>query len=260
MATRKTKSNRKANAKNTRQNKNNALVKNAMSGFKDQMGILQNKIKQYVNENGMSPAELGKKISRQWNTLFAKHLTTKQSKAMAKHYMSVFGKAKKGGYMAGAPLDYAMGPGMPGATTYGVFPTEAGADIKATQHLDVYYNSGLGRSCGAENTTASVPKDMGSNLVPAKGGRRQTRRKGGNFMSSLAVRNFTSSNPATTGQIMGESWAGQPTSVYNSYRPEHHAWKTVSNGQVPIFPTVTPIVSDMTQIANPSPYPGVSSR
>ena len=233
----------------------------SISGLKDQMAILQNKIKQYVNENGVSPAELGKKISRQWHSLFAKHLTAKQAKLMANHYMQMFGKAKKGGSLAGAPLGYSMGPGMPGVATYGVFPTEAGADVKATSHLDVYYNSGMARSCGTENTTAMVPKDMGSNAVPAKGGKRKTmRRKGGNFLSSLAVRNYVSSNPASIGQQMSESWAGKPISVYDNYRPEYHAWKTVSNGTLGNFPVATQVTRDMTQIANPSPYPGVSAK
>jgi hypothetical protein len=76
-------------------------------------------------------------------------------------------------------------------------------------------------------------------------------------MSSLAVRSYTASNPSTTGQIMGESWAGKPTSVYDNHRPEYHSWKPVSSGNVPIFPGVTTISSDMTQISSPSPYPGV---
>jgi hypothetical protein len=84
------------------------------------------------------------------------------------------------------------------------------------------------------------------------------KRKGGNFMSSLAARSYISNNPAGTGQIMGESWAGKPISVYDNYRPEYHAWKPVSTGTVPIFPSVTAIKSDMTQIASATPYPGVT--
>jgi hypothetical protein len=148
---------------------------------------------------------------------------------------------------------------MPSATTYGAFPTEVGADVKASQHLDVYYNSGMGRSCGYENTTASVPKEMGSNLVPAKGGRRKTiRRKGGNFLTSLSTRPYFGTNPAATNQLLGESWIGKPTSVYDNYRPEYHAWNSVSNGHVPSVGQVTDIKSDMTLVSSGSPYPAVS--
>lgn len=254
MAMRKTKSNKKTKSKATRRNTKSAL--GSVASIKTHMANLQDKIKKYVTQNNVSLSELGKKISRQWAAVFNKSLSTSQAKSMAKHYMNMFGKSKRGGSLAGAPLDYTMGPGMPGATTYGVFPTEVGADPKATQHLDVYYNSGMGRSCGTENTTAIVPKDMGSNLV-AKGGRR-TKRRGGNFLSSLNVRSYTSSNPATSGQILGEAWAGKPTNPHNNPRPEFQAWQTVSNGKVNAYPSATRIMSDMTQIASPSPYPAVS--
>jgi len=277
MVTRKTKSNTKSKTKSNTKPKTKSVSKPkskttrrnsrkkpsaSINNMKQQMVIFKNKMKKYITENNLSVTDLAKKISRHWSQLttpIKKSLSSVQAKEMAKHYISMFGK--RGGSLAGAPLDYAMGPGMPGATTYGVFPTEIGADVKSTQHLDVYYNSGMGRSCGTENTTATVPKDMGSNLV-TKGGRRKTNKnkKGGNLVTALATRPYVGTNPATSAQIIGESWNGKPTNIHDNPRPEMHAWKTVSNGSVLTFPSPTAIKSDMTLIANPSPYPDVSKK
>jgi hypothetical protein len=158
-----------------------------------------------------------------------------------------------------------MRPGMPGVATYATFPTEAGADVKAVSHLDVYYNSGIGRSCGTENTTATVPANMGSNQVmpPAKGGARRsrhTRKRGGDFLTAMSTRAFVAENPAGMFQRGSEAWMGQPASVYDNRAPEAHAWATVSGSAgAPINPMGISIIEKDSTLANPSPYPAVRS-
>jgi hypothetical protein len=76
----------------------------------------------------------------------------------------------------------------------------------------------------------------------------------------LAPNPASNSEAPSSAQIIGESWNGKPTNIHDNPRPEMHAWKTVSNGSVLTFPSPTAIKSDMTLIANPSPYPDVSKK
>ena len=117
-------------------------------------------------KNGLStPASLGKHVSRNWEKLFKKPLSSKAAASLAQHYLNLHGK-KKGGSLVGAPLDHVMRPGLPAVATYATFPTEVGSDPAAVKDLDVYYNNALGRSCGLENTSAKPWAGIGSNLVP----------------------------------------------------------------------------------------------
>lgn len=214
---------RKSNNKKTNKSNNKNASKHVLSvnGIKKRFSELDAGMKEFVNNHKNKPHDLAKHISRQWNTLFKKNLSGKAAATLANHFSKLHNKNKKGGSLAGAPLDHVMRPGLPAVSTYGVFPTEVGASPKALGHLDVYYNSGLGRSCGTENTTATVPSSIGSNLVPApaKGGRRtlkgkgrrsmMSRKRGGDFMTSLATRQYVSTSPANGSMQMTESAMGQ---------------------------------------------------
>lgn len=240
---------RKGNKSHTRSSKT-LSVKDIRNRFAE----LDNHMRNFIKKNNLNnPQALAKHVSRQWGQLFKKHLSAKAAATLANHYNNLHG-SKKGGM---APLDYVMRPGMPGVATYGVFPTEAGADPKSVGNLDVYYNSALGRSCGTENTTAIVPKDMGSNHI-VKGGSRKTRRKrGGDFLTTMATRSFVAESPSNPMQRLTESVSGQAPWMRDNPDPTAHSWKTVSNvGSTIMTPNKISIVdNDITQLANPSPYP-----
>ena len=232
-------------------------VNDIRNRFKD----MDTSVRTFLHKNNLNnPKELGKHVSRQWTKLFNKHLSGKAASSLTNHYMNMYGKKasksrtrKVSGGSMGAPLDYVMRPGLPAVATYATFPTEVGADPKSVQDLDVYYNSGMGRSCGYENTTAQVPPTMGSNKV---GGRRRTR--GGDFMAAMSARPFIAANPSTGLQQLGESWHGQAPSPYDMKDPSVSAFKLVSDGKLPIDPAgISLIDKDITKLANPSPYPAV---
>ena len=231
-------------------------VKDIRSRFNE----LDSHMRSFIKKNNLNnPTALANHVSRQWSQLFKKHLSSKAAATLANHYNNLHG-VKKGGM---APLDYVMRPGMPGVSTYGVFPTEAGADVKSVGHLDVYYNSGLSRSCGTENTTAVVPKDMGSNHVVKGGSRkRKTRRvRGGDFLTTMGSRLFVAESPSNPLQRIAESTMGQATWGRDTADPTSPTWGTVSDRASPLMnPHQISIVDkDVTQLANPSPYPAVKN-
>jgi len=244
----------------------------SVNNFRSKFAELDKEMRQFIAKNNLNnPTALMKQVSRNWTKIFNKNLSGKAANSLAAHYANLHGKKGKqsGGQIQGAPLDYVMRPGMPSVATYSVFPTEAGADVKASSHLDVYYNSAIGRSCGTENTTATVPSDMGSNLVygPAKvGGARRNRRKtrkGGSYLTAMSVRPWTpSSTPASGIQIMSEKWMGQPALPHDSSDPSVGVYKLASDMSTPFSNLISPasvtvIDKDITSLANPSPYPAV---
>lgn len=250
------KNNKNAPKRNNKSSKSATLsVKDIRSRFSE----MDKNMRDFIKRNNLNnPAALTKQVSRHWGKLFNKHLSTKAATTLANHYANLHGK-KKGG-SAGAPLDYVMRPGMQGVSTYGVFPTEVGADPKSVSHLDVYYNSALGRSCGLENTTAQVPKDMGSNhVIPAKGGRRTRRVKGGDFLTTLGTRAYSSESPSTMIMRTAEATMGQAPFLRDNPDPTAYGWNTVANKGLPMMsPTAISIIDkDITALANPSPYPAV---
>lgn len=204
--------------------------------------------------NGNSKDSLVTYISRQWSKLFKKPITSQAAKSLSQYYTNLYGK-KKGG---SAPLDYEMRPGMPAVMTYGTFPTEVGADPKAVQNLDVYYNSALGRSCGSEDTSAKVAPDMGSNLVPAKGGTRHSKRnnkrttqkrgrkQGGNFASTLNVRPYVASNPTHGFQQSMEIYNGLPANPADARDPSVSNWEYMAPSSLLKPPTDLSTSSDLT--------------
>ena len=240
----------------------------SVSDIRDKFKKMDDSMRAFIKQNNLNnPRELGKQVSRHWTSLFNKHLSGSAAAQLGSHYLNLHGKskAKRGGSLGSAPLDYVMRPGMPAVATYATFPTEVGADPKATQHLDVYYNSALGRSCGSENTTAHVSPDMGSNLVPQAGGRRgrrTVRRHGGNFLTALNTRAYTGYNPAGMIQQASESWLGVGPFKTNSAEPSlglKNLPLSSSSGPMLIDPSGISVVdSDITTLANPNPYPGVA--
>jgi len=255
---------------------NNAAPKRAamsVSHLQESFKKMHSDMNAFIKKNNLNnPSALGKQVSRLWEKNFGgKPISDKAAASLVNHYRGIHGKNKKsqkGGYLVGAPINYEVRAGLPGVATYGVFPTEVGADIKASSHLDVYYNSALGRGCGTENTTAQVPKDMGSNLVPAatpvpaKGGarrRRHTRRSvGGDFIAAMNVRHYVAENPAGTFQQLGEKWYGQPVDFHDKPDPTDNNLSLQSDGKMPIDPRgISVIDKDITLMANPSPYPSV---
>lgn len=244
----------------------------SVNDFRSKFAELDKQMRHFITKNNLNnPAALMKQVSRNWTKIFNKNLSGKAANSLAAHYANLHGKKSKqsGGQIEGAPLDYVMRPGMPSVATYSVFPTEAGADAKASGHLDVYYNSAIGRSCGTENTTATVPSDMGSNLVygPAKvGGARRNRRKtrrGGSYLTAMSVRPWTpSSTPASTIQVMSEKWMGQPAYPHDASDPSVGAYRLASSMSTPFSNLINPtgisvVDKDITTLANPSPYPAV---
>jgi len=238
----------------------------SVADIRQKFKAMDSSMRDFIKRNNLNnPRELGKQVSRHWAGLFNKHLSGNAAVELGNHYLNLHGKrkAKRGGSMEGAPLDYVMRPGMPAVATYATFPTEVGADPKATQDLDVYYNSALGRSCGSEDTSAHVSPDMGSNLVPAKGGarrRRTVRKRGGDFLTAMSVRDFASSNPAGYLQQASEAWMGQGPYKTNSADPSSGTVSLAASGFSPVDPNmISTVTKDITQLANPSPYPAVTN-
>lgn len=253
-------------------NKSNKGTRKSLTvkDFRAKFNELDGKMRKFIRENNLhNPRELVKQVSRNWVNIFNKNLSGKAANSLASHYANLHGNKKghKGGSLLGAPLDYVMRPGMPGVATYGVFPTEVGADIKASGHLDVYYNTAMGRTCGTENTTATVPLSIGSNLVvPSKGGARRNNRrrtlKGSGYLTALEARPWTPSDtPANGLQIMAEKWMGQPAFGRDTSDPSVHIAQLASSRSTPLMDPngITPIDKDITQLANPSPYPAVKT-
>jgi hypothetical protein len=97
---------------------------------------------------------------------------------------------------------------------------------------------------------------MGSNKVG--GGRRTRKHRGGDFMAALGTRAYIANNPATSLQQGSEYLLGRGPSPFDVAEPSHGAYRLVSDGKLPINPSGISVVDkDITQMANPSPYPAV---
>jgi len=213
--------------------------------------------------SGSTLDKISKVVSKDWEKLFNKPLSKGAAKSLAEHYMRLYGK-QKGGNLVGAPLDYIMRPGLPGVAAYATFPTEVGADPKAVHDMDVYYNSAIGRSCGTENTTAIPASNIGTNLVPTKGGSRrrnnrktQKRKVGGDFMTSLDARQFVASNPSGPVMRMSEMWSGMPANLHDNADPSSHSWSYASGAAMVRPPAPASSSGDVSLASHPK-IPGVS--
>ena len=80
-------------------------------------------------------------------------------------------------------------------------------------------------------------------------------------MTALEARPWTPSDtPANGIQIMAEKWMGQPAFGRDTSDPSVHIAQ-LSTGRTPLMDPngITPIDKDITQLANPSPYPAVKT-
>ncbi len=180
---------------------------------------------------------------------------------------------RRGGAMDGAPLNYAMAPGA-NVAVYGRFPTEVATDPASIKNMDVYFNSGMSRGCGSEDSSRQVPANMGSNKV---GGRRarKTRRgrrahRGGNFLGDVQsmvengmtqaslLRPFLPSAHPNMLQNAYEQAVGNPAAVPTytpgiptSPSPVDHTWSYRSHGTMGAFDpsAVSPITKSLSSLA-----------
>lgn len=125
-------------------------------------------------------------------------------------------RKRGGGGLFGAPLSYTMTPGST-VNVYGHFPTEIASDPQSIQDLDVYYRSALTQGCGTENSSPTLPADMGSNRVPAQAG--------GSASFLNLDRPFLAGTPPNIAQSAMASWSGATEPVPVPSSPVFQAWK-----------------------------------
>ena len=179
----------------------------------------------------------------------------------------------RGGALDGAPLNYAMTPGA-NVAVYGRFPTEVSTDPASIKNMDVYFNSGLSRGCGTEDSTRQVPASMGSNKVGGRRARKTRRgrahRGGNNFLGnfqgmvenavtqSSLLRPFIPSAHPNMIQNIYEQAVGNPAAVATyspgiptPSSPVDHTWSYRSHGmEGAIDPMgVSPITKSISSLA-----------
>ena len=219
-------------------------------------------------------------------------LTSASAKSFASYYKEMRSKStrrnKSGGALSGAPLSYAMTPGA-NVQVYGRFPVEADTDPSTIRDLDVYFQDSLTKGCGVENSSLTVPVEMGSNKVGGKrrnmrksrANRKNTRKatrknmrkanrknsrkanrktarryRGGDLSSSLLYHPFISSSPSGILQNAVLNAEGIHPPVPMSGNPTVQAWNYDSHGtQGLINPgPITPIVGTFDKLASPPPW------
>lgn len=253
--------------------------------LKESFSRIDSAVKKIIHGGG-NKRKVANEISEKWVGEFERPLSAEAIDDLATYYMSLFGGGEKkqsgGAYydLTGATLNYSVGPGtytIP--EVYGKFPSEIGADPATLKGLDIYYNSGLSHSCGHEDITAKIPADMGQNTflrpdqiggsMPSKYARKTRKSrvmkkksrknvkkgmKGGNLMNSL-TRPYISSVPPNVIQTTVQDFNGAPVPQADGHAVSHN-WSYVSGGIMnTINPNqITPIRSDITQLARPAPY------
>ncbi len=124
-------------------------------------------------------------FKNKWEDMFGIPISLKNAEYFTQNYRNMYGKKTRqqqrqqqhgGNSPVGAPLTYTMTPGA-NVAVYGRFPTEIATDPASIRDLDVFYNSGISRGCGIENSSRSIPIEMGSNKVG--GSRRRNKTYGG---------------------------------------------------------------------------------
>jgi hypothetical protein len=181
--------------------------------------------------------------------------TQRRSKRIMKRTRTRGGAS--GAPLVGADLSYSMGPGA-NVDVYGRFPTEVATDAGSIQNLDVFYQSGLSRGCGTENTSRTVPPAMGTNKV---GGKRKTRRSygrrsGGGMFESALMRPYLASpypNPIQQGY---EIWSGNPQPIPAPASPASPTWNFSGADLSGIIDPghISKITNDLSKLASPAPW------
>jgi hypothetical protein len=219
-------------------------------------------------------------LQTEWERVFDKDLDDASAKSFVQYYRKMRSRKQRGSSYSLSPaqLDYAMTPGHQIAT-YGRFPVEIGTDNASIQNLDVYYQNALTKGCGTENSSLTVPVEMGTNQVGGRSrkknarmnrkkntrtrGKKQTRKtlrknrrhRGGDLLASLASRPFGATAPPNVLQTVNNMWSGT-TPIPAPSNPVNQTWSYVSNGTNGLINPglVTPIVSDIVKLANPAPW------
>jgi len=217
-------------------------------------------------------------LQAKWKALFDIPLTSESAKSFSTYYKTMVSKkntrknrsnrSQRGGDLAGAPLTYTMTPGA-NVQVYGRFPVEADTDPSTIRDLDVYFQDSLTKGCGTENSSLSVPVEMGSNQVGGKNRKanrksrvnrknaRKTLRKnsrkasctasrknrktyrrnrsnrshrGGDLMTSLVYHPYLSSNPQNMIQNSVLSAQGTHPPTPVSGNPTVQTWEYNSRG------------------------------
>jgi hypothetical protein len=262
---------------------------------------LQRKLKSFdtfakQSIKGLNPA---KSLQTKWQSLFSEPLQNSSAASFVHYYRGMHNnrsgnktqkqKKQSGGTLTGAPLDYALTPGA-NVSVYGRFPTEINTDMGSLRDLDVYFRDSLSAGCGTENSSLTVPVEMGSNQV---GGRRSIRKsrsmkrnsrkvnsrktslrknnankksmrnsrkhknsmKGGDLLESL-TRPFWATAPPSTAQHAYVSYTGSPG--FASPNPVDHTWKYATSETTPslLIPpsSVSKITTELSAMANPMPW------
>lgn len=225
-------------------------------------------------------------LQTKWKSLFSDSLSDTSANTFVKYYRDMTQK-QQGGM---APLTYAMTPGA-NVSVYGKFPTEVSTDMGSIRDLDVYFQNSLTTGCGTENSSLTVPVEMGSNKVGGKRNSRKlnksnksrklnksrkqrknnlrsarktrvsrrARHYGGSWSLSDAIpdyRPYWASAPPNPLQASMASYQGITPPISAPSSPVDHTWKYVSNGSVGLIDPgqVANIKSDLSALANPAPW------
>jgi hypothetical protein len=212
-------------------------------------------------------------LQTKWKSLFSDSLSDTSANTFVKYYRDMTRK-QKGGM---APLSYSMTPGA-NVSVYGRFPTEVDTDMGSIRDLDVYFQNSLTTGCGTENSSLTVPVEMGSNKVGGKSRSRSMRKSRVNRNKTIRrnmnrsrrnrntrrmrggadwwdYRPYWASVPPNPMQASASAWQGiEPPPSGN---PITHSWKYQTDGIGSIINpglAVTNIKSDLTNLANPAPW------
>jgi hypothetical protein len=142
----------------------------------------------------------------EWKKTFRRSVDAKAAEAYLVLKQKSTRKKQRGGSMlAGAPLDYALRPGVTGP--YGSFPAYVSSGMLS------YPEDSFSMGCGKIDSTPKLPVGLGSNLVKSGGYRRKTRKQGGGgstldairstveVMTSRPFQNGAPSSPGSTVQM-----------------------------------------------------------
>jgi hypothetical protein len=240
---------------------------------------IRKKLQEFNKTGSSDPAAL----QSAWSKIFKTDLSNNSANAFADYYRNMRSHTKKqrgGSALNPAPLSYETVPGA-NVAVYGRFPVEAGTDMPSITNMDVYFQNSLTSGCGTQDSSLSVPVDMGSNKVGGRRGRtgrskrsvqRKTYRKrntrksntmrrrrgdrkhGGSLLESIGMRPYMSTAPPNTVQLTSNNWAGMAAPV--SGRPEIPAWNYRSSGLDGLINPglVSHIDSDFNKLASPAPW------
>lgn len=223
-------------------------------------------------------ADSAEQLKKQWKSFFSQDLSNEAANAFMRYYRSMRSKTSRKMRGGMAPLSYQMAPGA-NVAVYGRFPVEADTDMSSIKDLDVFFNSGLSHSCGKENSSLTVPENMGSNKVggarrkssrkaSTQSRRRRTQRRrinrksstrrfhGGNLLESVAMRPMMATVPPNMLQVQFHNASGGVPPMPIPSSPVSHTWQYVSNGTAGLINpgAITNIGSDMTKMASPAPW------